>query len=222
MMVTALEGHRVWAESYDRAPNPVLALERRVLSQLLGAVEGRRAVDVACGTGHWAAYLATRGAHSWGVDYCAEMLMRAPGVLSGCLVLANAEDLPFADESADLVICGFALGYFADAGRALREMARIAAPGASVVLSDIHPEAIARGWTRSFRAASGRYEMEHFAHTSRGIYRHAEAAGLAMEAEHNLRFGEQERPIFEQAGKAARFAECTEVPAVWIGKWIKP
>lgn len=219
MVVTALEGHRVWAESYDSTPNPVLALERRVLPGLLGEVEGRRAVDIACGTGHWTAYLARHGAHAWGTDFCAEMLKHAPAALAGRLVQGNAEELPFADGFADLVICGFGLGYFAGAGRALREMARVARRGASVIVSDVHPEAIARGWTRSFRAGGGRYEMEHVPLRLEEIHRAAAAAGLALEAEHHLRFGEPERPIFEDAGKQDRFAECTEVPAVWIGKW---
>lgn len=222
MMVTALEGHRLWAESYDIAPNPVLALERRVLPDVLGAVEGLRALDVACGTGYWAAYLARHGAEVRGVDFCVEMLRRAPAVLSGWLVLGNAEELPFADGSADLLICSFALGYFSDTGRAVREMARIAAHGATLVVSDIHPEAIAGGWTRSFRAGGFRYEMQHFPYLLPSMYCAAKAAGFVMQADHHLRFGEPERPIFENAGKADDFAACAEVPAVWIGKWTKP
>lgn len=222
MIVTALEGHRVWAESYDDGPNPVLALERRELAGLLGRVEGLRAVDIACGTGYWAAHLASCGANVHGIDFCAEMLMRAPARLSGRLVVGRAEELPFPGGSTDLVVCAFAIGYVADPVRAFREIARIGAHGASVVVSDIHPEAIARGWTRSFRAGGSLYEMEHFAHTLHGIYRAAGAAGLVCEKEYHLRFGEPERPIFEQAGKAAQFAVCRDVPAVWIGKWARP
>lgn len=219
MLVSALEGHRLWAPSYDSAPNPILALEGRRLPEILGAVEHRRAVDIACGTGRWAAHLASRGAIVVGVDFCSEMLLRAPVSISGRLALGNAEALPIASGAADVVVCSFALGYFEDPARVFREMARISAPGARVVVSDIHPEAIARGWTRSFRAESGRYEVEHYAHSLSAVHEAAAAAGLDLVAEDHLRFGAPERAIFERAGKIADFDACADVPAVCIGEW---
>jgi ubiquinone/menaquinone biosynthesis C-methylase UbiE len=221
MMVTALEGHRAWAATYDTAPNPLLALERRLMPKMFGEVHGLRALDVACGTGHWAAYLASGGARAWGIDVCAEMLERARPNVRGRLVAGVAEKLPFAAAGFHLVVCSFALGYFPDLAIVLGEVARIAVRGARVLLGDVHPDAIARGWSRSFRAGSARYEIEHTPHSLHDIYGSAEAAGLVLEAEDHCRFGGPERLIFERAGKADIFAASAEVPAVWISRWAR-
>jgi SAM-dependent methyltransferase len=161
MLVSAFEAHRIWAESYDAAPNPLLALERRVLRDLLRAATAMRVVDVACGTGHWAAWFQQRGASVWGIDASKEMLTGVPARLRGRVALGRAEDLPVACDAADLTLCSLAAGYFSGLERAIAEMARITRSGGVVVIADLHPAAVAAGWTRSFRAAGRVYELEH-------------------------------------------------------------
>ena len=46
-------GFDLWAEVYDDQPNPLIALEERVLSQLLPPLRGRDVLDAGCGTGRW-------------------------------------------------------------------------------------------------------------------------------------------------------------------------
>ncbi len=221
MTVKALEGYRAWAATYDTYPNPLLALERRLLPKMLGELDGLRALDLACGTGYWAGRLASGGARAWGIDLCAEMLGRARSSLHGSLVVGAAERLPFTDAGFDLVVCSFALGYLTDLDAVLAEVARIARHGAGVLLSDIHPEAIAQGWSRSFRAGGVRYEIEHTPHSLETIHRSAAVAGLILQEEDHCRFGGPERLIFELAGKADTFVAATKVPAVWISRWTR-
>ncbi|EFL50915.1 Methyltransferase type 11 [Solidesulfovibrio fructosivorans JJ]] len=52
-------------------------------------------------------------------------------------VLATAMRLPFRDESFDAVVCFAAFPHFEDKGRALSEMARVAKPGATVIISHL-------------------------------------------------------------------------------------
>ena len=61
-IVEVEEGYRRWSEVYDDAPNPLLALEERVLGPLLAEVRGERVVDLGCGTGRWLARLQEREA----------------------------------------------------------------------------------------------------------------------------------------------------------------
>ena len=63
MRVSALEGHRIWAASYDSGDNPLLALERRSMESLLDFIMPSNVIDVGCGSGRWLGYFQKGGAH---------------------------------------------------------------------------------------------------------------------------------------------------------------
>ncbi len=171
MRMSALEGHRLWASSYDSTLNPVLALETRMLKQLLCPVASTCFIDVACGTGRWMTYVRRQGAKVFGIDFCAEMLAEAERKpeLSGRSALAEASRLPFRSRIADIVLCSFAAGYLPHLNRALAEMAIILKPRGKLIISDLHPAAISAGWTRSFRRGDLVIEMQHYLSFNRRI-----------------------------------------------------
>ena len=222
--MTALEAHRIWSEIYDESPNPLLALETRIVARLLGPLENRRIVDVGCGTGRWLTCAESQGAHVFGIDFCREMLLRAAVKprLAGRLALATAERLPFGDRMADLVVCSFVIGYLVDPGFAIREMARISAPGARIVLSELHPDAAAAGWKRGFRHNGTPYEIEHSPHPIPCLLGAASQAGLQLDRTQVAAFGEPEREIFLRAGRDRLFEDASRVPAIWAAVWSKP
>ena len=222
--MTALEAHRIWSEVYDDAPNPLLALDMRVVARLLGPLENRRIVDVGCGTGRWLTYAESRGARAFGVDFCREMLLRAAAKpqLAGRLALATAERLPFSDRIADLVVCSFVIGYLADPDFVIREMARIGAPGARIVVSELHPDAAAAGWKRGFRHNGTAYEIEHSPYPISCLLEAASDAGLRLDRTEAASFGEPEREIFLRAGRDHLFRDASRVRAIWTAVWSKP
>lgn len=224
MRVSVIEGHRLWAPTYDSAPNPLLALESRTVTALLDHKRPARVIDVGCGTGRWMLHFAKQGATVFGVDLCQEMLCEAERhpALPGRLVRADAENLPLQHGVADLAICSFAAAYIRNLPRALWEMARICTPGARVVVSDMHPLAAAAGWTRSFRSRSSLYEMNHFAYSTAEMRAAAVCAGLQLQAQIDGHFDQREHPIFESAGKKHLIEHVNTVPAVWIGIWMRP
>ncbi len=76
-----------------------------------------------------------------GIDLTARMVEllsrdieeRCPG--RAVAISADAEALPFASGSFDVVTCAHALNFFPDAGRALSEMVRVLRPGGRVAIS---------------------------------------------------------------------------------------
>lgn len=137
------------ARTYDRVgPSPFTHFARRVVE--LAAIEpDARILDVATGTGAMilaAAERAGRRATLVGVDLSVAMLERArlatntAGLDNVELHVMDAQDLQFADESFDCVLCGFALGSIPDPARALSEMWRTLRPAGRLGL--VH----ARGW----------------------------------------------------------------------------
>ncbi|MFD3704387.1 class I SAM-dependent methyltransferase [Nocardia sp. NPDC058658] len=110
-------------------------------------VRGDRVVDIATGTGNVALLAAERGGRVVGVDFEAALLRvaeeraDATGVEIGWLC-GDLEALPLPGQSADVVVSVFGVMYATDHGIAARELARVAAPGARVVLASWVPGSV--------------------------------------------------------------------------------
>jgi malonyl-CoA O-methyltransferase len=219
--IDPVEGHRLWAESYDSDLNPLLALERRVLQPHLDRLEGKFVVDVGCGTGRWLSVVSAAGATFAGLDLTPQMLERAaakPG-LQGRLARADAERLPFGAAVADITLCSFCISYVRDLPAVFAELGRITRVQGRVIVSDIHPAAIAAGWKRTFRGAGRTYEMRIEPRPSKDTLRAGVQAGLTLWRVLEPRFGEAELELFERAGKADTFEAVSRVPALLITLW---
>ncbi len=109
----------------------------------LGRLEvkaGDRVLETSVGTGLNFKYL-PREIERWGLDLSEEMLARCQENLrrwemSGSLFAGNAEVLPFADESFDVVFHVGGINFFSDRGKAIREMMRVAKPGSLLLIAD--------------------------------------------------------------------------------------
>jgi ubiquinone/menaquinone biosynthesis C-methylase UbiE len=122
---------------------------RRDLTRLLGAPpRARRALDLACGTGYAAVGLALSGiadeVHA--SDLSARMVERTRDNARGTgarvhVSLSDAERIPYADASFDLVVARGALHHVPDPLATLREMRRVLAPGGTaIVLAEPTPD----------------------------------------------------------------------------------
>ena len=116
-------------------------VERDLRRVIGGPVRARRALDLACGTGYAAIGLAAAGlaeeVHA--TDLSVKMLercrdnARAAGV-DAVLALADAERLPYADASFDLIVARGALHHVPSPTDALREIRRVLEPGGVAVV----------------------------------------------------------------------------------------
>lgn len=107
----------------------------RALFRRLGIRGGAEVLDVACGTGGWLKICRQRGCQISGVDLSERAIEVCRGALPGGTFRAQpAETLPFADDQFDVVTCLGSLEHFVDPASSLREMVRVARPGAIFVL----------------------------------------------------------------------------------------
>ena len=131
------------AETYQRelVPEVFESWASRVV-EFAALRPGTRVLDVACGTG----VVARLAAEAVGAAGCVAALDVNPGMLAVAAALgptggaeiewveASAQALPFGEASFDVVCCQLGLQFFPDREGALREMARVLAPGGVVVL----------------------------------------------------------------------------------------
>jgi SAM-dependent methyltransferase len=115
------------------------------LGAAIGLKEGEHVLDIACGRGVSAVYLAERfGCHVTGVDFGAENIDAAQALAAehGTIHLTafrhgDAEGLPFDDCMFDAVISECSFCTFPDKSSAAAEMARVLRPGGRLGLTDM-------------------------------------------------------------------------------------
>ncbi len=115
---------------------------RDVILRNLPSDSGLRLLDIAIGDGVYTSWLPS----DWqviGLDVSTSQLTACKARNAGRdlkLILGEAESLPFHDRQFDAVLSIGGFNHFNDPEGALREMARVAKPGAMVVISDEMPD----------------------------------------------------------------------------------
>jgi SAM-dependent methyltransferase len=101
-------------------------------------------------------------------------------------------DLPFADASYDVVVCALALCHVPDLASAVSELARVAARGGRVVLTDPHPLAVAVIGQAFFPTGRGTIAFVRNHYHSFGTWLESfDAAGLRVIHCHEGSYGEE-------------------------------
>lgn len=217
--LSAAEGYQRWAPIYDDTANPLLAREERYLLPLLVDAGSKAVLDLACGTGRWLEKLTARGCkRGVGIDCSRAMLEVAArkDSLRKRLASANCENLPFSEAVFDLAICSFAIGHIENLETATREIARVTKPGADIFVSDLHPDAYARGWRVAFRDGKTAVQIEMRSRSVEEITRVFCSNGFECRTQDSLWLGEPEEPLFVRAGKSHSFVDACRLPAVLV------
>lgn len=140
----------VQAEAY--AAHPVIASEERAaqLVRLVQPTPQDRVLEVATGPGYVAMAFATCCREVIGVDLTeaplaiAEHIRQKRGLANVRFEVANANQLPYADATFDVVVCRFAFHHFPDPQRVLGEMVRVCRAAGTVAVEDLvvseHPK----------------------------------------------------------------------------------
>ncbi|UVJ41283.1 methyltransferase domain-containing protein [Arthrobacter sp. CJ23] len=135
------------AENYDRYFVPTIGTPfATALLDTAGLQVGERVLDIACGTGVVTRLAAQQvgptGAVA-GLDVNQAMLAVARSAPSSGTAIewheANAESLPLADGSFDVVLSSLGLQFVADKASALREMRRVLAPEGRLAIATVGP-----------------------------------------------------------------------------------
>lgn len=105
--------------------------------------DGCRVLEVSVGTGANLSFVPrfSQNTELWGLDISSAQLARCNKKLKKLglqsqLVLGRAEELPFKDQSFDIVFHIGGINFFSDRKRAIEEMIRVAKPGTKILIAD--------------------------------------------------------------------------------------
>lgn len=113
-------------------------LEHDLLMDMAGPLTGRRALDIGCGDGVLTGRLAAGGAMVTGIDADPDMAAAAAAAVpAAAIMVADAERLPFADRTFDVVVANTVLCLIADRRAALAEAGRVLRPGGRLLLGEL-------------------------------------------------------------------------------------
>jgi SAM-dependent methyltransferase len=115
---------------------PVTGACLPAIAAVAGPGVGKVALDVGSGAGHLAAALRRQGYRCVAADRSIEMMCDADAAVPPHGVVADAQALPFATGSVDLVCAAFLLSHVDELDALLGEFARVLRPGGRVVLAN--------------------------------------------------------------------------------------
>jgi SAM-dependent methyltransferase len=145
-----------WASGDFSVFATTIVIVSEMLCEAVDLRAGQKVLDVATGSGNTAIAAARRGCEVTGIDYVPALLDRgrvraAAERLRLELIEADAEELPFADESFDAVLSTFGVMFAPNQERAAAEMLRVCRPGGKIGMANFPPDSLAGGF---FRAAA--------------------------------------------------------------------
>jgi ubiquinone/menaquinone biosynthesis C-methylase UbiE len=213
-----LDAYEHWAPDYPPMPhNPLMRAEQLAMLRHWPELAGRRALDLACGSGRYALIMAKEARQVVAVDFSPSMLSQ---VTSGSRVRAEMSRLPFRSGAFHVVICGLAVAHAPDLDAWMGEVARVLTADGVLLYSDFHPEASRAGMTRSFKDRSGhRRDVPHRRYDLEAHRQAALSAGLTIQRSEEIRVGAQLNEAFP--GSREVYARWEGMPMILVVRAAK-
>jgi ubiquinone/menaquinone biosynthesis C-methylase UbiE len=144
-VVGAKELYKLWAKYYEKIDNPMFGFEEGRFIPMMGNVKGKKILDLGCGTGRNAIFLAKKGAEVYGIDFSDEMIAEIRKKIKKEMVKIKLKKqditkrLPYDSNSFDIVVSDFVFNHIKNLKPLLNEIARVLKPGGFCLASDVHP-----------------------------------------------------------------------------------
>jgi SAM-dependent methyltransferase len=143
--ITAAQ-QKVWSAGDFARVGMMLQPVSENLCEAADVLPGEDVLDVACGSGNTAIAAARRFAKVTGLDYVPELLdhararAKAELIEDATWVEGDAQQMPFADKSFDVVMSTFGVMFAPDQQRAADELLRVTRPGGRIALASWTPD----------------------------------------------------------------------------------
>jgi len=132
-------GYNLIAEQYKKMHSYLNEFEDNRLMPLLGDIKGKKVLDAGAGTGRLIRDLVSADANVTALDISENMLKAIKKKHSNVeTVVGDVEQLPFEDNSFDIIISTFVIVHLTDLSIFFKEAHRVLKDGGKFLISNIH------------------------------------------------------------------------------------
>jgi malonyl-CoA O-methyltransferase len=175
-----------WAAQYDSDHNATRDLDAEVVRRAPLRIDGRRVLELGCGTGKNSAWLAERARELVALDFSAGMLAVARGRVLAPHARFVEHDIrapwPVGAGEVDVVVGNLVLEHVRDLAPVWAEAARVLAVGGQLFLCELHPYRQLRGGQAHFTdgATQETVPVTAYLHSTSEYVNGALAAGFVL------------------------------------------
>ena len=211
----------IWSKEYDQQPdNLMLALDEQIFTALSNqtSITGKMLADIGCGTGrHWKFLLDKRPKSLAGYDVSRGMLEKLKQKFPEAETHRLERDLlPDIDSSSiDLLISTLTVAHIENIGEAFTEWNRVVKPGGNLIITDYHPQALAKGGKRTFKQGQTLFAVRNYIHTLQHIREIADVLNWELVQFIEKRIDESMRPYYSKQGAEKIFENFKGVPIIY-------
>jgi ubiquinone/menaquinone biosynthesis C-methylase UbiE len=168
---SSLQAYEIWSESYDKQPgNLMLDLDEKIFADLIESIDlkNKGIADIGCGTGrHWEKLYKKQPAFVMGFDVSSgmlrQLLRKYPAALTQNTTDNQMKQIP--DDFIDCLISTLTIAHIENIEEAVSAWSRVVKQEGDIVITDFHPEMLARGGERSFRHGGRSLTVKNFIHS---------------------------------------------------------
>ncbi len=159
-----------WSASYDSQPgNLMLELDELIFTDLLTNItlENKKVADIGCGTGrHWQKLYKKKPALVIGFDVSSGMLNQLGRKFPAAVTQHVTNNLltVMPDAFADCLISTLTIAHIKNIDETIAAWARVLKNSGDLIITDFHPEILAKGGKRSFRHAGKSLSVVNYVH----------------------------------------------------------
>jgi len=139
IILDSKQGYDLAADNYDLMTDYLNSFEKGEIPLILKNVKGKKILDVGAGTGRLSLMLSHVGAEVTALDISAKMLAILKRKNHSIkTVVADAESLPFENETFDLVTAAFFIVHLSNPKRFFEEAYRVLKPSGELLITNIN------------------------------------------------------------------------------------
>ena len=216
-----VEAYDLWSDSYDHQPgNLMLDLDEQLFTALIKDIRltNKRVVDIGCGTGrHWQQLYALKPRFVLGLDVSGGMLAGLKQKFPNALTQQITDNLLHAvpDAFADCVVTTLTIAHIKNIEEAIAAWCRITKQHGDLVITDFHPDMLARGGKRSFQHNGATMSVINYVHPVKKLLRIFNNHGFLLVRHLEIRVDESVKPYYESQNAVSVYERFKGMPVIY-------